>query len=70
MENFTAHGYLTISNHGGVEIELSPCGDGLRYMWFDREPEEAEILYDKNGEAYFKIGKTRFYLSEFMKTTF
>ena len=29
-ENFTAHGYYTISNNGGYLVELSPCGEMAR----------------------------------------
>ena len=30
MEDFKAHGYVTMSNAGGYLIELSDCGDSAR----------------------------------------
>ena len=69
---FTPHGYLTFSNWGGIEIELSKDGDGVRYRYTDDEVyKEAEIEYDEEGRAYFSdIGTEedrRFYLDEFIR---
>lgn len=62
---FTVHGAAHISNTGGIEIELHPSGDGLRYRLnygqdLENEPIiEAEIEYlpnpdlDETSEDYF-----------------
>ena len=40
-EEFTAHGYYTISNCGGYLVEISPCGEMARLKdnWGSDEPE-------------------------------
>ena len=61
-DNFTTHGYLTICNHGGIEIEIADSNDSLRYRFNFGEPEnkdlkdnmeifESEITYQLDEDA-------------------
>lgn len=56
-DEFTVHGVLLLNNWGGIELELSRCGEGLRYRFNFGEPSEdsfeAEIEYDSAGDAGF-----------------
>lgn len=57
---FTIHGYLTICNHGGLEVEISSSGDSVRYRYnfgednndtnLDTEIKETEIIYEPNED--------------------
>lgn len=54
MENFITHGYYTVSNLGGYEIQLSDCGSSARVKdsWGNDNPiisEWFEIEYIENG---------------------
>jgi len=65
---FIANGSLTTSNTGGIEIEVSPCGDGARLRsntatngrW-------QEIKFDRDGEAYVTHHGRKYGLDEFMR---
>lgn len=62
-KEFTVHATMTECNHGGIELELDPRGDGVRWRrnWGGNaisEVHSAEILYGEdedeglpNGEA-------------------
>ena len=55
IEPFTVHATFCTSNFGGIEVELSPCGDGVRYRHNYGEaipdaPKEAVIEYRYNPE--------------------
>jgi len=76
--DFTVHGFYTISNAGGIEVELNDSGDGVRYR-FSGDPEimEAEIIYGPNEDdpagdfiAGFMHGDTFYPLNEFMRVNF
>jgi hypothetical protein len=81
-EPFHADAYLTLSNFGGMEIEINDSGDGLRWRFnYDgelSEPVEAEIEYEVNPEnegeeesnACFRINDTLYFLDEFMRTDY
>jgi hypothetical protein len=50
---FTPMGVMCLTNFGGIEIELSHCGDGVRYRFNYgdlSEPVEAEIEYLPNPD--------------------
>ena len=66
--DYKPQAYLTLSNHGGVTIQISDDGDGVRYQWYEEEPSDwQEIKYASSGRTYFTISKTKYYLDEFMK---
>ena len=65
---FKTDGYLTICNSVGIEIMLNRSQDGVYYLFTgDTEPEESEIQYDQEGEPYFLINTTAYYLNQFIK---
>jgi len=70
-EDFRVDGYMTLTNSGGIEIELDNRGDGLRYRFNNNgtytEPEETFIGFDDEGEAMFMDGDTVYHLSDFMR---
>ena len=68
---FKPHGYITLSNWGGIEVMIDESGDGVHYRFSFGSPDEeildAEIEYDKEGNAFFRHAKTKYYLSEVMR---
>lgn len=73
-QQFKPHASITLSNHGGIEIMFNRSCDGVYYRFnygqdnLDKERiKEAEILYDKDGETYFKAGRTIYYLNQAMR---
>ena len=72
-DEFIPHGYCTISNCGGIEVEINRAGDAVRYRWSYGNPEKEkvsrwqQIKYNANGDAYFVCKRRRFYLHEFMR---
>ncbi len=76
MENqekteFVCHGYLGLSNLGGVEIEINDCGDGARLRWYDGEVTDwLEIQQGENPETetpFIYYNETEYYFDEFMR---
>lgn len=52
---FSPNGAMQLTNCGGIEIELSPCGDGVRYRFrYGQDPldnpVETEIQYLPNPD--------------------
>ena len=67
-DEYEAQAYLTLSNIGGVTIQISDDGDGVRYQWYDNKPSRwQEIKHTSSGRAFFRINKTKYYLDEFMR---
>ena len=67
-ENFKPQAGLTLSNFGGISIEINNTGEAVRYQWYDKKPSRwCEIKYNMAGEPFFRIKNTRYYLNKFMK---
>jgi hypothetical protein len=82
-QDFIAHGGLVLNNFGGIQIELSSCGESVRYRYNYGDDNsiseifEAEIEYFCNGEedeqycAAFRAGKgdneSIYFLDEFIR---
>ena len=67
-KDFKPHGYLTLTNLGGIEIEINCTNEYVRYRYFGnvgRKP--CKISYTNNGRAYFRVYGRRYYLDEFMR---
>ena len=65
-DEYKPTGYLTLSNGGGVTVQVNDCGDGIRYQWYDEKPSRwQEIKFNTKG-AYFTISGRKYYLNEFM----
>ena len=66
--DFKAMGFLTLSNLGGVEIEINDTGECVRYRYYGKIGQRpCQIHYTNTGRAYFRAIKRRFYLDDFMR---
>ena len=70
-KDFKPHGYLTLNNWGGIEIEINDTNESVRYRYFGnigRKP--CKISYTNKGRAYFRVYGRRYYLDEFMRVDY
>ena len=71
MENldfFETHGYKTVCNLGGYQIQISKCGTCARFVFFDSEPTEwIEIELDEDDNPYCETERGREYISDYMR---
>lgn len=76
QQDFKPQGYLTLSNSGGIEIEINDSGDAVRYrtcncngceVLYGNVSHWQEIKFDNDDEMYFFVYSTRYYLNQFMK---
>ncbi len=66
QQDFIPQGYLTLSNSGGIEIEVNNAGDAVRFrMYGGNVSEWQELKFDENGEVYFFVYSNRYYLNQF-----
>ena len=63
---FISHGYFSVSNFGGYEIQISDCGDGARIKYFNVSRWQ-EIKYNNAGDPFVTYYGRRLLLSNFMK---
>jgi len=69
LREYKPQAVLTLSNLGGVSIQVSDDGDGVRYQWYDNKPSRWQpIKYTSGGRPYFVAYKRKFYIDEFMRT--
>lgn len=67
-ETYSPQGYLTISNIGGVTIEINNTGEAVRYQWLNNKPSRwCQIRYTLSGRAYFLIKGIRYHLDKFTR---
>jgi hypothetical protein len=64
---FECHGTLTLSNHGGLEIELSDDGESARLRYYNELSRWQEVKHNTKG-FYVTYYGCPYYLSEFMRT--
>ena len=67
-KDFKPHAYLTLTNLGGIEIEINDTNESVRYRYYGnvgRKP--CKISYTNKGRAYFRVYGRRYYLDEFMR---
>lgn len=68
MEQITPQAYLTLSNMGGMAIEINNTGESVRYQWYDKVAQRScRIDYTSSGRAFFRARGRRWYLDEFLK---
>lgn len=68
QQDFKPQGYLTLSNMGGIEIEINDCGDAVRFRMYNGNVSHwQEIKFDNDGEMYFYAYSSRYYLNQFMR---
>jgi hypothetical protein len=67
-DEFKPQGYLTLSNMGGIEIEVNKTGEAVRFRMYNGNVSNwQEIKFDENGEMYFYAYSNRYYLNQFIK---
>lgn len=66
MAQFKGHGYLSISNHGGYELELSHANDAARLCYFGKVSRWQEIKFDNDGSSYVTYYGRKLMLGEFL----
>ena len=71
-DTFITHGVLTLSNWGGLEIQISECGEGARvrdnYGGEKRNKTRwQQIKYDRQGEPFIIHHRRKYHISEFMR---
>ena len=67
MSTFISHGYLTLSNHGGFQIELSNDGTYARLKHYEQVSHWQQIKFTSKGDSYVKYYGRKYKLSEFIK---
>ena len=69
MKPFTPNAAFTLSNMGGIEIELNNTGEAVRYRLYDNAPSRraCQIQYTATGRAFFRTRSGRYYLDKFTK---
>lgn len=72
LEPFTAHGYLTLSNAGGVEIELNNNGDSARLLFTGDSIPTMWLMahYGPDGSPYVNYNKKSYFIDDFIRTNF
>lgn len=67
-KEFTTHGYMALSNLGGIEIMLNATEEQVYYRWYGKISQRpCMIRHTSGGRAYFLIAGRRFHLDNFMK---
>ena len=67
-KEFNPQAYLTLSNSGGIEIEINDSGDAVRFRMYNGNVScWQELKFDANGEIYFYAYSNRYYLNQFME---
>lgn len=69
---FIVHGYLTLNNWGGIEIQLNETGEAARVRDnFGGEKVNKtkwqEIKYNREGEPFIIHHRRKYHLSQFLK---
>lgn len=66
-KEFKTMGFLTLSNLGGIEIEINDTGEYVRYRYYGHIGERpCRIDYTNDGRCYFRFYGRRYYLDMFM----
>lgn len=68
MKSFRPCAAFTISNLGGIEIEINETGEAVKYRYFGKIGQRAcQIQYTTAGRAFFRIRNQRYYLDKFTR---
>lgn len=65
--NFITHGTLTLSNHGGMEIQLSDDGEAARLQYYGKPSRWQQVKYNRSGDPYVTHFGRKYSLNQFMK---
>ena len=68
MKTFTPHAAFTLSNMGGIEIEINETGEAVKYRYYGKIGRRTcMIQYTTTGRAFFRTKFGRYYLDEFTR---
>ena len=68
MKSFTPNAAFTLSNMGGIEIELNNTGEAVKYRYYGKIGRRAcMIQYTTTGRAFFRARNQRYYLDKFTR---
>ena len=65
---FTRHGFHCLSNHGGMEIQLSTCGESARLKYYGKKSRWQQIKFSRSGIPFVTYYNRRFLISAFIKS--
>ena len=56
QQDFKLQGYLTLSNSGGIEIEINDSGDAVRFRMYNGNVSHwQEIKFDKLLKSVYEV---------------
>jgi hypothetical protein len=65
---FKPQGYMTLSNSHGMEIMIDNTYEEVAYRYSgDQKVHSSQIECDIEGEAFFSVNSTSYYLNQFIK---
>lgn len=64
---FKCHGVLTLSNHGGLQLEISDDGEAARLKHYDDHHSRWQEIKHNTKGAYVTYYGQVYYLDEFMR---
>ena len=60
--------YCTLSNHGGMQIEISENLEAVRYKYYDNKvSRRVKLQFKANGDIFFRAMNRVWYLRDFMR---
>lgn len=66
-EPFITHAYLTLSNHGGMKLQIDDNGETARLKLYERTFGWQKIKFAPSGRPYLTNQNETYYLDEFIK---
>lgn len=67
QDNFVVHGYYTLSNYGGLEIQLSDNCEFARLRYYNKLSKWQKIKYNRAGLSYVTYWGKKYLLNVFLK---
>ena len=65
---FKPQAYRTLSNHGGMQIEISDNFETVRYKYYDNKvSRRVQLQFKANGDICFRAMNRVWYLRDFMR---
>lgn len=69
--DFCATGYKTVSNLGGIEIEVNNCGDSVRFRLYGEKVTTWRPVHETlSGRVFAFLKGKKEYLDSYMRTNF
>ena len=65
---FKPQAYCTLSNHGGMQIEIDKNFETVRYKYYDNKvSRRVKLQFKANGDICFRAMNRVWYLRDFMR---